>query len=157
MYVFTDGAAKSNGRSSCVASYGVFAPDLNVSKYNGKVLRDPSNQRGELMGVQRALEILMENDVHDAVIVTDSLYAIKCLTTWSSNWKRNGWKTAKGDPVKHSDLIQSSLEILQSNPAIRLQHIRSHQPRPVEAQERYLWQGNRTADELATLAIAGHG
>ena len=155
MYIFTDGAARSNGQISCVASYGVYAPDLYPSRYNGRVLREPSNQRGELMGICRALEICIEQGVSDAVIVTDSLYAIKCFTTWWPVWKRNGWKTAKGQDVKHLDLIQQGLAVIVNHPNITLQHIRSHQPRPVGTGSALdLWEGNRMADSLATAALS---
>lgn len=156
MYIFTDGAARSNGRSTCVASYGVYAPDLKPARYNGRVLQAPSNQRGELMGVCRALEILTENRVRKAVIITDSLYTIKCLTSWWPMWKRNGWKTAKGQGVKHLDLIQQCLSALAGNENITLQHIRSHQPRPAPDDPTLaMWEGNHTADELASAALSG--
>ena len=158
MFVFTDGAASSNGQRSCKASYGVFAPELEKSRYNGRVLKNPSNQRAELMGICRALEILKENAVTEATIVTDSQYGISCLTSWSMSWKRNGWKTTKGLPVKHSDLIRCALDLLKESPSVKLQHIRSHQPRPSRSSaDFHLWEGNRMADELASLVISDRG
>jgi ribonuclease HI len=35
---------------------------------------------------------------------TDSQYLRNGITGWISRWKRNGWKTATGEPVKNQDL-----------------------------------------------------
>ena len=38
-------------------------------------------------------------------IHTDSQFLINCVTQWMKNWKKNGWKTKEGKPVKNrSDL-----------------------------------------------------
>jgi ribonuclease HI len=37
-------------------------------------------------------------------VVTDSRYLHDGMTSWMAGWKRRGWKTAGGDPVKNKDL-----------------------------------------------------
>ena len=37
---------------------------------------------------------------------TDSRYVLDGVTKWLTNWKRNGWRTAKRAEVKNSDLWQ---------------------------------------------------
>ena len=39
-----------------------------------------------------------------AVVYTDSQYVQKGISEWIHGWKRKGWKTAGGDPVKNVDL-----------------------------------------------------
>jgi len=39
-----------------------------------------------------------------AVAHTDSTYAIGGITRWLAAWKRRGWTTAEGAPVKNADL-----------------------------------------------------
>ena len=40
-------------------------------------------------------------------VKTDSQFIINCITKWVANWKKNGWMTAKGKPVKNKgDLIE---------------------------------------------------
>ena len=39
-------------------------------------------------------------------LVTDSTYVRDGITRWIANWKRRGWRTASGQPVKNVDLWQ---------------------------------------------------
>jgi ribonuclease HI len=61
-----------------------------------------TNNRMELMGAIAALEALKKPcqvELH-----TDSTYVMKGISEWIHNWKRRGWKTADGKPVKNDDL-----------------------------------------------------
>jgi len=150
--VYADGAAKRNGRPDCVAGYGVYFPTEEEGKYHGRVRTFPSNQRAELVAVQTALEVMERKGIRRAVIVTDSMYTISCLTKWWPSWRDNAWTTAKGTPVKHVDVIRDCVSRLEKV-HVRFQHIRSHQPQPHLASLREDWEGNREADRLATLAL----
>ena len=61
-----------------------------------------TNNRMELMAVIRGLEALKRRC--RVLVTTDSQYVKKGITLWISNWKRNGWRTASGTPVKNADL-----------------------------------------------------
>jgi ribonuclease HI len=39
-----------------------------------------------------------------ACVVTDSRYLHDGMTSWMAGWKRKGWKTAAGAPVKNKEL-----------------------------------------------------
>src|SRR3954470_10736001 len=39
-------------------------------------------------------------------IVTDSKLMLDSMTKWIHGWKRRGWRTAGGDPVKNQDLVR---------------------------------------------------
>ena len=39
-----------------------------------------------------------------ACVVTDSRYLHDGMTSWMAGWKRKGWKTASGDPVKNKEI-----------------------------------------------------
>ena len=61
-----------------------------------------TNNRMELMAAIQALEALKkpcEVELH-----TDSQYVQKGIHEWIHSWKRRGWKTADGKPVKNDDL-----------------------------------------------------
>jgi ribonuclease HI len=53
----------------------------------------------ELTAVIRALE-----HATDVTVYTDSRYVKDGIEKWITNWKRNGWKTSTGEPVKNQDL-----------------------------------------------------
>jgi ribonuclease HI len=61
-----------------------------------------TNNRMELMAAIQALESLTKPckvELH-----TDSQYVMKGISEWIHGWKRKGWKTADGKPVKNDDL-----------------------------------------------------
>ena len=41
--------------------------------------------------------------VKNLEINTDSKFLIDCITRWVKGWKKNGWKTAKGEDVKNKE------------------------------------------------------
>jgi len=64
-----------------------------------------TNQRAELTGVLRALEIIPEDQ--GLCIVTDSMYSINCSSVWYKKWVVNDWKSATGKDVMNDDLIRA--------------------------------------------------
>jgi ribonuclease HI len=156
-----------------------------ILKRNGALddVRLANNQRAELMAILEGLKGVdglhgvdgmkvdskidskIDNKIdskvdHDSVIsltlYTDSEYAMKCITTWSATWKRNGWVNSKNQPVKHQDVIKAILEIYQALSrrrgwSISVRHVRSHTGK-TDAISR----GNAEADELATNAARNY-
>lgn len=53
------------------------------------------------------------------IIITDSKYAIDCLTSWFINWRRNGWKNAAGKTVENKDLIENILQKIEERERLR--------------------------------------
>lgn len=63
---------------------------------------DTTNNRMELLGVIRALEVLKKPCTIE--VYTDSQYVQKGISEWIIGWKRRGWKTADKKPVKNVEL-----------------------------------------------------
>ena len=61
-----------------------------------------TNNRMELMAAISALEALTRESPVD--LYTDSQYVRNGITSWIKGWKRKGWRTADGKPVKNEDL-----------------------------------------------------
>ena len=76
-------------------------------------------------------------------IVSDSLYAIKCITVWSKEWDLVWRKKC------NTDIIKPLCEIVKKY-NIDFKHVRSHQKEPITESERFFWNGNNKADKLAT-------
>ena len=84
-----------------------------------------TNQIAELSAVLEALRA--HPGTQPLVIEADSQYAINCSTTWLPGWKRKGWKTSAGKPVKNVDLIRAiDSEIAQRQGAVRFVWVRGH-------------------------------
>ena len=97
--IYTDGACSGNpgpGGWGAILMHGT-----SVKELSGGDLQT-TNNRMELMGAIGALEALTKPcqvELH-----TDSTYVMKGISEWIHNWKRRGWRTADGKPVKNDDL-----------------------------------------------------
>ena len=100
-----------------------------------------TNQRAELTAIRRALELVPKN--RDVSIITDSRYAIDCVTSWYINWRKNGWKTSAGKAVENKDLVENILAKIEERNSLKVQTlfewIKGHTNQP----------GNVEADRLA--------
>lgn len=110
--VWTDGSSLGNGKLGAQAGLGVFF-GVNDPRNVSERVPGPrqTNQRGELMAIQRALEIV-PLDV-DMTISTDSKYSIDCCTKWFKSWVKTGWKTSTNKDVENKDIIQAILDVIQ--------------------------------------------
>jgi len=99
--IFTDGACSGNpgpgGWGAIIAT-----PDGRVIELGGR--EEPTtNNRMELGGVIASLRAV-SGMPGVALVHSDSTYVIEGITKWILGWKRRGWTTASGDPVKNEDL-----------------------------------------------------
>ncbi len=102
-----------------------------------------TNQIAELRAVLEAISAHPGPD--ELVIESDSQYAIKCASEWIHGWRRKGWKTAAGSPVKNLVLIQAiDAAITARAGAVRFQWVRGHVGNHF----------NELADKLAGTAAA---
>ncbi|KAF5323583.1 hypothetical protein D9611_005559 [Ephemerocybe angulata] len=129
--VYSDGACKGNGQRGSVAGIGVWwgpndARCVMSLPHPGRYMTvttrniaercpgDQTNNRAELIyltDTKAILRVLEETPVSKTplLIKTDSQYSIKCAVgfeQWIKNWKRNGWKNSKGEPVKNDGIIR---------------------------------------------------
>lgn len=173
--IFTDGGAKNNGKKSCIAAWAVFFDDEtgvisqpSLMRYNeaGRIFSEPSNQKAELYAIKSALEKALhicENKeipiVETIQIVTDSQYSIDCLTKWCKNWEKNGWRTYKGEKVKHDIIIKESLksmeELKRFVSSVELKHVNSHliAPKDSTSKEYLIWYGNYKVDKMVAACM----
>jgi len=97
--VYTDGACRGNpgpGGWGAVLRYNGHEKKLHGGE------RPTTNNRMELMAAIQALEALKKPCKVE--LFTDSQYVQKGIHEWIHSWKRRGWKTADGKPVKNDDL-----------------------------------------------------
>ena len=106
LFAYTDGACSGNPGPG---GWGV----LMVAREGAAVVKErelsggaamTTNNRMELMAAISALEALTKPTV--LTLITDSVYVKNGITEWMAGWKRKGWRTAGGPPVKNVDLWQ---------------------------------------------------
>jgi ribonuclease HI len=82
-----------------------------------------TNNRMELMAAISALESLPQPSRVD--IHTDSEYVQKGISAWIHGWKRKGWRTAAGTPVKNVELWKR-LDAAQQRHTVKWHWVRGH-------------------------------
>lgn len=86
-----------------------------------------TNNRMELMAAIAALEALKEPC--EVALSTDSQYLRQGITEWLPGWRRRGWKTAGGEPVKNRDLWER-LDAAAGRHAVQWHWVRGHAGHP---------------------------
>jgi ribonuclease HI len=135
--IYTDGACSRN------PGPGGWAAILTDGHHSREIFGgEPhtTNNRMELMAAIEALERLKQPS--HVELHTDSEYVMKGITQWIHGWKRKGWRTAAGQPVKNADLWRRLDEARQRH-KIDWQWVRGHAGHSE----------NERADELAREAM----
>ncbi|OZD07294.1 ribonuclease HI [Rhodococcus sp. 06-235-1A] len=94
----------------------------------------PSSSGGEPSGTNQVAElralleaVLAHPGPEPLLIESDSQYAIKCASEWLAGWKRKGWKTASGTPVRNLELVQNiERAITDREGPVRFRWVRGH-------------------------------
>lgn len=136
--IYTDGACSGNpgpGGWAAILKYGEHVREMSGFE------AQTTNNRMELQGAIQALEALKEPC--DVTVYSDSSYLVNAMSKgWIQNWQRNGWKTAKKDPVENQDLWQLLLALCRKH-RVNFQKVPGH----ANCAE------NNRCDELARAAI----
>ena len=138
--IYTDGSCKGNpgpGGWGAWLSIGGHEKEL----WGGETLT--TNNRMELTAVIEALSAIKRQS--SVVIHTDSEYVRQGITAWIHNWKKRGWKTAQGKPVKNIDLWQR-LDAVATTHVVQWRWVKGHAGDP----------GNERADALANRGVEEH-
>ena len=143
LFAYTDGACSGNPGPG---GWGV----LMLARENGTVIKERTLQGGEAMTTNNRMELLAAISALEALtrptevtIVTDSAYVKNGITDWISGWKRKGWRTAGGSPVKNVELWQR-LEAAAAQHKVNWRWIKGHAGHAE----------NERADELARAGMA---
>lgn len=143
LFAYTDGACSGNPGPG---GWGV----LLLARDGAEVVKERTLQGGEAMTTNNRMELLAAISALEALarpsaitIVTDSAYVKNGVTEWIHGWKRKGWRTASGSPVKNVDLWQR-LEAAQGRHKVAWAWIKGHAGHAE----------NERADELARAGMA---
>lgn len=125
LFAYTDGACSGNPGPG---GWGV----LMIARESGVTVKERELQGGEGQTTNNRMELLAAISALEAlerasqiVVVTDSAYVKNGVGTWIHGWKRNGWRTSDGKPVKNVDLWQR-LEEAQRRHSVEWRWIKGH-------------------------------
>lgn len=135
--LYSDGACKGNPGAG---GWGVLMRFGEREKELCGGAAETTNNRMELTAVIEGLRSL--NRACRVRVHTDSQYVQKGILEWLKNWKRKGWKTSTGQPVKNRDLWEA-LDRLASEHQVEWHWVRGHSGHPE----------NERADALANQGV----
>ena len=135
--IYTDGACSGNPGKG---GWGAIMLYREHKKEISGFAPNTTNNQMELMAVIESLKAIKKPA--EITIHTDSKYVQDGITKWILNWKKNGWKTAKKQPVKNDQLWQE-LDLLAAKHKIVWKWVKGH------SGNKY----NDIADQLAVDAI----
>jgi ribonuclease HI len=145
-YVYTDGACSNNGKENAIAGIGIFFGTDDPRNLSQKIEGKQTNNAAELTAIIKTYPII-EADVREGkkiVIMTDSEYAIKCISTYGEKCYNQNWKK----DIPNKELVKLAYERYKDWPNIRFIHIRAH----TEKTDIHSI-GNDGADKLANASI----
>lgn len=158
--IFTDGGCTNNGGKNPVASwaYVVFDGKHEIHRESSKVVLGeygdelPSNNRGELTAILRALEYVDKHKYQNVTLYSDSLITVSTINEWYDTWVAKGIENKKANPKLIGAIMLLYKKLNNYN--ISVVHCKAHQNRPSIDDPSYMtWYGNDICDKLCSALL----
>ena len=149
-YVYTDGACSNNGNEHALAGIGIFFGINDSRNISKKIEGKQTNNTAELTAIIETYNII-KNDIINGKkieIVSDSEYAIRCVTSYGEKCYKKGWKV----DIPNKELVKTAYELYRDKLNVKFIHIKAHTNNTDVHSI-----GNDNADKLANLAIGLDG
>jgi ribonuclease HI len=135
--IYTDGSSHHNGKPNCYAGWScVFYLGGKMYVRYGHLTAPSSNNRGEIMGVLFAIDMLRDKP-WALKFHSDSQYVVKSINEWRQKWKKTNY-----DGVKNADLLVPLFNSWDAHGNAKIEWVRGH----------IGVKGNEIADEFAGYA-----
>ena len=145
-YVYTDGSCINNGKENAISGIGIYFGPNDIRNVSKRIEGKQSNNMAELTAIIETYYII-EQDILNGKrigIVTDSNYAILCLTTYGEKMQKNHWKK----DIPNREMVKRLYELYKDKPNVKFIHIMSHtNNKDIHSV------GNENADILANMAV----
>ena len=121
--IYTDGSCLGNpGRGG----WGVVSDNFKLSAGQPNT----TNNQMEMTAILKALEECSKRDIQEVRIFTDSNYVKNGINVWIINWKKNGWRTSTGTPVKNKELWMAIDEARNKLGLVEWKWVKAHNGNP---------------------------
>jgi ribonuclease HI len=144
LQIYCDGACEPNP-GNAGSGIAVYRDGVPVQLWYGLYNPHGTNNTAELNALYHAL-LMAEQAIlagETPQVLSDSMYAINCITTWAAGWEKKGWRKAGGE-IKNLEIIQTTYALYNRiKPDMQLIHISAHVGT----------EGNELADRMAMLAV----
>lgn len=123
-FVYTDGGCSNNGRSNASAGIGIYFGENDPRNVSKKITGSQTNNAAELRAIFEAFKII-ESDLKlgkKITIVTDSEYAIKCVTSYGAKCNALNWV----NDIPNKELVREVYNNYTQYSNVSFMHINSH-------------------------------
>lgn len=144
-FVYTDGACLNNGADNAIAGIGIYFCENNPKNVSKKVVGKKTNNIAELQAIIDVFEIIKDDiDSKKICIVSDSKYALNCVTEYGEKQSLHNWQK----DIPNKELVKCGYELYKNQRNIYFMYIKAH----TENSDIHS-KGNYGADKLANKAI----
>jgi len=146
-YVYTDGSCIHNGKPFAKAGMGIYFGEGDPRNVSKLVEGKQSNNTAELGAIYCLYDIIRDDILSGKKIIvfTDSIYAIRCLSTYGEKCCKKGWT----QDIPNKELVKATYELYKDCVNVKFQHIMAHTNLP----DRHSV-GNANADRLANDVVS---
>jgi len=145
-YVYTDGSCSNNGRLNAKAGIGIYFGENDARNVSRRIEGKQSNNTAELSAILYTYPII-KDDIESGKhieIISDSLYAIRCLTTYGKKCSIAQWNV----DIPNKELVKKLYELYDGLPNVSFTHVMAHTGKTDMHSI-----GNAEADRLANEAV----
>lgn len=171
--IYTDGGCAGNQSRT---NFGGWGAVLEYGQHQKELHGSAKNTTNNLMEMTALLEAFkaVRKEGQTIEVFSDSSYLMDCFRKkWYVNWQKNGWKTAKKEPVEHKEIWEQLISYLDIH-NISFYRVKGHVNLNSKATDfnklynkfkewngssfsyedfEYITKMNNRADELANLGI----
>lgn len=144
-YIYTDGACSKNGYKDAAAGIGIYFGYQDSRNVSQRIEGKQTNNTAEL-GAILHLYTIIKDDIRagkNIGIVTDSIYAIRCCTTYGKKCEDTGWKK----DIPNKEMVKKAYELYRGT-NVEFIHVMAHTGN-IDVHSL----GNKESDRLATNSL----
>jgi ribonuclease HI len=144
-YVYTDGSCSNNGQRSAMAGIGIYFGEKDLRNVSQRVVGRQTNNTAEV-GAIIHLHSIVKEDIQTGKrigIVSDSEYAIRCVTSYGKKCEEKGWPD-----IPNKELVKQVYTLYKGITNVKFFHVMAHTDKKDIHSV-----GNDGADKLANAAI----
>jgi ribonuclease HI len=148
LQIYCDGACEPNP-GNAGSGIAVYREGRATQLWYGLYHPSGTNNTAELNALHHALLMAEQAALagETAQVLSDSTYAINCISTWAAGWEKKGWRKSGGE-IKNLDIIKAAYALYNRiEPRIQLTHVSAHVGT----------EGNELADRMAMFAVQSKG
>ena len=123
-FVYTDGSCHNNGQEGASAGIGIYFGINDPRNVSKKISGKQTNNIAELTAIYQTYDIIKSDIINGKriTIVSDSEYAIKCLTSYGKKCFLDHWKK----DIPNKELVRITYETYYKMHNVMFKHVKAH-------------------------------